>query len=1120
LNKFQGVVDQIELFIKKYYKNEMVKGSILFLAVLLFSYLVVSGLEYIGRFGSMTRFFMLFSFVGINTFLLIKFLIIPVLKLNKLSKHLSIWEASSMIGSVFPDIGDKLKNTLQLEKDMSNTRLNLELVQASIEQRSANLSVIPFSSAIDLKENKKYLKYLLPVVVVFTVIAVANPGLFLEGSNRVINFNQDFVAPAPFDFVLVSDNEAKEGEDYLLEIRLEGNEIPNDLKIISNVGSYNLQQKSKTLFVHQFTNLSQDLNFYCEANGFNSSQFNVHVLLKPVIEDISLNVIYPRHTGMQPSRYDNSGDIAVPEGSTIEWSIKAKNLSRLDVNFKDTVFSLTSSLTNGYSFKRRFLSSENYLLSTSSQEINRADSLSYSVTVIPDEYPGIMIEEEIDSMNSLRRFIDGKISDDYGFKGLSAVMKVISEDTSYTISKGIKVNPSVTNQIFSFYIDLTQFQLQPGDRVEYSFSVTDNDEINDFKTTSSGKRVYAIPSLDQLDNELNAQSDKLQSDLDQALKDAELLKKEIEKIKNDMMNKPNVDWKDKQNLENLLNMQKELNNKVEKLQQDFEKNKTERQNFMEESPELEEKKAQLEALMEELMDEELMELFKELEKLMNEMNKDELLQNLEQMEQQTENMENELDRTLELYKNMQLDQKLESLEEQLRELADQQKELNEMTEDKKMSPEELAAKQDSINKKFDEIQKDMDEIEQKNSELAEPRDLNFDKEMESAIEKETQESKENLEENNRNKSQENQQKAQEMMEQMADDVSAMQQQMAAEQQSEDMDALRYLLENLIALSKRQEALMAEYKTTSTTDPYYSELNREQLEISNTTQIVNDSLVALSKRVFQLSSFITEELADLNYNLENSLVSSEERKTSEATQSQQYAMTGYNDLALMLSEVLSEMQKQAQSQMQGKGSCSNPGGQGKGQSSKMSMQEMKDAMQGQINKMKGGQKPGGTEGQNKDGQGGGTGPGTIPGLSNEDVVKMAAQQSQIREGLKQLKEDLNKDGSGAGNALDDLIEDIDQMERDLLNGNVGADFAQRQQDIFTRLLEHEKAMRERGYSDERESNEGKNLENGNLLEFTEYNKKKNAEVEFLRSLPIGLQVYYKTLVNEYFNSVNN
>jgi len=90
----------------------------------------------------------------------------------------------------------------------------------------------------------------------------------------------------------------------------------------------------------------------------------------------------------------------------------------------------------------------------------------------------------------------------------------------------------------------------------------------------------------------------------------------------------------------------------------------------------------------------------------------------------------------------------------------------------------------------------------------------------------------------------------------------------------------------------------------------------------------------------------------------------------------------------------------------------------------------------------------------------------------------------------------------------------------LNGNVGPDFINRQRDILTRLLESEEAMRERGYSEERESNEGKNTNEGNQIKFTEYNRKKNAEVEFLRSLPLGLQVYYKTLVNEYFNSVNN
>ena len=1122
MNMFQRVVEQVELFIKKFYKNEMVKGSILFLAVLLFSYLLVSGLEYLGRFGSATRFFLLISFILVNGFILIRYLVIPLFKLNKLTKHLTIWEASDMIGSVFPDIGDKLRNTLQLEKQMGSAELNLELVRASIEQRSANLSVIPFSSAIDLRENRRYLKYLLPVLLLFLGIAIANPKWFTEGTERVFYYDQEFVPPAPFEFVLASDDEVREGEDYQLEIKLEGNEIPDEVVIISNAGNYNLEQRTKTSFVYTFTNVGRDLTFYAQANGFKSKQFDIHVLLKPVIESISLNVIYPRHTGMKPTRFDNSGDIAIPEGSTVEWAITARNLSKLDVAFADTSLTLKSSLTNNYSFKKQFFNSDTYLLATSSAEIERADSLNYAVTVIKDEYPVISIEEQVDSMNSLRRFIDGKIADDYGFRGLTAVMKIIGKDTSYTVSKGIKINPNVTNQLFSFYIDLSQFELKPGDRIEYSFSVTDNDEINDFKTTNTGKKVYAVPTLDELDNQQTENSDKLESELDQAMKDAEQLKQEIKDIKSSMINKPNLDWKDKQQLENLMMMQKDLNERIEQLKQDFDKNNQEAENFLEESEELKEKKEQLEALMEELMDEELMKLFEELQELMEQMDKNDLIQNLEQMEQKAESMEDELDRTLELFKNMEIDQKLENLAKQLEELAAQQEELNQLTDDKKLTPEQLAEKQDAINKKFDEIQKDMDEIEEKNQELQNPRDMEFDQEMEEAIEQETNESKENLDKNNRNKSQENQSKAAEMMKQMSESVSSMMMQMASAQQGEDMDALRYLLENIVALSKRQEALMAEFKVTNVSDPYYNKLSEQQQEIMSATEVVNDSLEALSKRVFQLSSFITEELADLNYNLENAMVQAEERRPSEAMQSQQYAMTGYNDLALMLSEVLSQMQKQAQQQQgqPGSGSCPNPGGAGQGSKpgDKMSMQQMKDALQQQINQMKNGPNPGGKEGQGSMGQ---PGQGNkIPGLSNEQIVKMAAQQSQMRERLKEMREELNEDGSGAGNELNDIIDELDQLEKDLLNGNFGGDYVKRQQDILTRMLESEKAIRERGFSEERESNEGKNTENGNLIEFTEYNRKKNAEVEFLRSMPIGLQVYYKTLVNEYFNSVNN
>lgn len=1124
MNKFQKVINQIELFIKKYYKNQMLKGGILFLGLLLLSYLAVTGLEYIGHFGSGVRLALLIGFIGINVFLLIRFLIVPLLKLNKLGKHLTLMDASDMIGKIFPDVGDKLKNTLQLNNDKA-AETNLELVNASIEQRSGNLSVVPFSTGIDLTENRQYLKYLLPVILLFVLIAVISPNWFFDGSKRVLNFSTEYVEPAPFDFLLESESEAIEGENYTLKIKLKGVEIPNEVKVYTNNGNYNLKQTSNVTFEHEFVNLSKELSFYCVANGFESEKFEVDMLHKPVIDDLSLSVVYPKHTGRSPEEFQNTGELNVPEGSIIEWNIGATNMSEMDVVFSDTTITLNISISNRYKFKKQFFESTHSLLALSSEDIQYADSIFYKIGVVKDEYPSISINEEVDSTNSMKRFIEGRISDDYGFRGLGVRVTVTGKDTSYSVSKPIGLRTNATNQLFSFVMDVSQYGLKPGDKLDYIFTVTDNDELNGYKSMSSSRKFYAVPELDELENQLGEKDDKLKDDMDEAAKAAKELREEIKEIKSELVNKPNLDWKDKQSLENLMEMQKQLDEKIKDMQKDFEENKTEKENFLENSEELKKKQEELQKLMEELMDEELMELFEELQKLMDEMNKEGLVENLEEMEQNAEVMEEELDRTLELFKNMELDQKLENLEEQLKELAEEQEDLKEKSENKEMSEEELSKEQEKLNEKFDEIQKDIDEIEEKNEELESPREMVFNEEMEEQIDSEMQDSKESLDNGKQKQSEKSQGKAAEMMKQMADDVAAMKQAGQEQQAKEDMDALRFLLENLINLSYSQEELMNTYGKVRTDDPYYLEINREQLEIGKSTVIVNDSLIALSKRVVELSSMINEELNELSYNLDKSMVFSEERKTGDLMQHQQYSMTSYNNLALMLSEVLDQMQQQQKDAKPGAGSCDNPGGSGGGKGNKpMTMEEMKKALSEQIGKMKGGKKPGGEEGKGEKGEGkgetpGGTG-GQIPRLSSKEIAKMAAEQGRLREGLKELKQQLNKDGSGAGNGLDKLIDELDKLQTDLINGNIGSDFVKRQEDIYTRLLESEKAMRERGFSEEREAKEGKNDEDGNLKEFTEYNKKKDAEIEFLRSLPVGLQVYYKGLVNEYFNSVNN
>lgn len=235
-SSFEHLLDQIDAFIRKYYKNEMIKGFLLFTLFFLFSFLLTTSLEFIGRFSSGTRAFLFFGFIAVNILLLIRYIVIPLSKLVSFGKRINRYQASEIIGSFFPEISDRLKNTLQLNDALDQNEGNLELIRASVLQKSEQLNVIPFSSAIDFRENKKYLRFLLPIFAVFVLLAVFVPSLITQGTERVVNYNEEY---APFQFYL---NENKltveEGQDAEVSLILKGTSLPENVYMISENESF------------------------------------------------------------------------------------------------------------------------------------------------------------------------------------------------------------------------------------------------------------------------------------------------------------------------------------------------------------------------------------------------------------------------------------------------------------------------------------------------------------------------------------------------------------------------------------------------------------------------------------------------------------------------------------------------------------------------------------------------------------------------------------------------------------------------------------------------------------------------------------------------------------------
>ena len=327
-----------------------------------------------------------------------------------------------------------------------------------------------------------------------------------------------------------------------------------------------------------------------------------------------------------------------------------------------------------------------------------------------------------------------------------------------------------------------------------------------------------------------------------------------------------------------------------------------------------------------------------------------------------------------------------------------------------------------------------------------------------------------------------------------------------------MNALRALLENLIRFSFNQEGLMQELKTIDVNNPKFTKLSQRQRELKDDAKVLEDSLFALSKRVPQISNAVNTEIAVINEKTANTIGLLQDRMVPQARSEQQYVMTSVNNLALLLTDAFDQMQQQMKQQKEQKGSsgnCKKPG-KGKPSPSAEKMRKMQRQLNEQMKALK----------QKLDGQQKGEGQGKKPGGMSEELARLAAQQEALRNELQELSNQENKDGTGSLGNLGKVAKQMEETEKDIVNRKITQETLRRQEEILTRLLESEKAEREREQDQKRQSNEGNDAIFRNPGQFEEYKKLKMKEIELLKTIPPGFNAFYKNLVNYYFQALEN
>lgn len=1132
-NNISILIDKLDGFIRKYYKNLLIRGSLLCVSVVLIEYLSIVLLDHYASFDAGVRSFFFYTFVFTFLIALSVWVIDPLIRFYRLGKVISHEQAASIIGEHFSEINDKVLNTLQLHQQNNITSSEVDLISASINQRIKELKPIPFTSAIDLTLNKKYLRFLLPPVFAGLFLIFAAPSILTEGTFRLLNYNSDFAPKAPFSFVIENESlEVVEQSDFELKVKMEGTTIPDQVYIETEQATYRLEKIDKLHFSYKFSNVKNTIKFKLKADDFYSVEHEIKTLPNPSLLSLEVKLDFPRYTGLSAKTIPNSGDITVPEGTQVKWLLKTKNTEQLIIQLPDTSFTLKENSADQFVFSASLFKSGSYTIKTKNKFTQGKEEITYFLNVIPDLSPMIAVDETIDSLSIRRRFFMGEIGDDYGFTKLTFNYRYLETvDSSVTkdlITVDVPINRKTTADQFIYFWDMSNLSISAGDQIEYYFVISDNDGIHGPKSTKSSTRLFRAPTLEEISANTDKNNDQIKSELENALKETQKLNKEIKQIKQEMLEKKTLGWQDKNKLENLLERQQNLQKQIEDIRKQNQMNNQQKSEFTQMDEELLEKQKELDELFEKIMSDDMKKLYEELQKLMDQLEKDKVQENVEKLDMSNKDLEKELDRTLELFKQFELEQKMQDIVDKLDKLSEEQQKLSEESKDKKSDKEELQKKQEELNKKFDDVKKDLEKLNEMNEELENKKDLSNTEEKQNSIDQEMKKSSEELSAGEKKKASESQKKASEEMKDLQNQLSQMMEDMESQQNAEDMDAIRSLLENLIQLSFDQEALMKEISQTSTKDPKYVKLGQQQRKLKDDAKVIEDSLFALSKRQASISPIVNKEMGAINKNMAEALDNIGQRLTPQASSNQQYVMTSLNNLALMLDQALQSMQQQ-QMKSGGGGACNKPGkpkpgegqkpGKGKGEGQGESMQSIKK-MQEQLAKTledlkkqleEGGKNPG-----NKPGQGG-SGKNGMPGLSKE-LAELAAKQEALRRQLLEMSNELNKDGSGAGNGLKKIAEQMEKNEKDIVNKNISGETLLRQQEIMTKLLESDKAIREREMDEKRLSNESKNEEISNSFEFLEYKRQKEKELELLRTIPPSLTPYYKNRVNEYFNII--
>ena len=531
----------------------------------------------------------------------------------------------------------------------------------------------------------------------------------------------------------------------------------------------------------------------------------------------------------------------------------------------------------------------------------------------------------------------------------------------------------------------------------------------------------------------------------------------------------------------------EVFDQIEQIQETMQKiqEQAEQNNLV--SEDLVEKFSQFQELLDEIMTPEMLAAMEKLQEAMEEMDPQKMLDALENFEFDLAAFEEQLDRFIEMFELALAEQKMDEVVKRLEKLAEEQEAImEELSKDEDLAT--LASRERRQEESFKTLEQAMKDAAKAMETLSPDASQQLSDLAQSELTESTasdlNEARTEMQNKNSSGASQSGGKASSGLNEMLEIAQEIQSEFQEDTVDELLRIFLALIRNLLYISQEQENLVKETEGLRSRSPKLIETAVKQDKILRENQQFMIQLTELSRETFHISPQIAGAIGRTKTAMDRTISRLEQKQTSSAKKEMKKILKGLNEIAKLLLESANQMQ------MSGSGS---------GMAEFMErMEEMSKQQQG-INQ----------------------GTMNLPQLGMMAQQQMMEQLQKQQEELKKQLEELlgenpGQENSGAGKAKDEMEEVIEDFRRKQVDRRT----QDRQQRILSRMLDSQKSLTQKDYSEKRKSSGGEEfIFSGPTGLPTDMGEREMLLINAMESaLQEGHSREYQNMMKQYFRSL--